>query len=112
MTRLLRATALVVVVIGVPSISSAQPPSPGKDIREEVVAGDAAETPPHTAQQMSEKERMGGMQGMACTCPSALQGAAGILILALSAVVAASAAATLIALAVFLLRRSRRESTP
>jgi hypothetical protein len=112
MTRLLRAMALVVVVIGVPVTSSAQLPSPGEDIREEVVAADAAETPPHSGQQMSETERMGGMQGMACTCPSALHGAAGIVVLVLGAIVAASAAATLLALAVFLVRRSRRESAP
>ena len=50
---------------------------------------------------------MGSMQPMSCMCQSALQGAGGIVLLVLSTLLAGSAAAALIALTLFLLRRSR-----
>ena len=53
-------------------------------------------------------ERGGQMSGMMCTCPSALHRAGGALLAVLGAILAVSATAALIALTLFLVRRSKR----
>ena len=61
---------------------------------------------------MMQGSQTGGMPPMmTCTCPSALHGAGGIVLFALGAILTGAAAAALIALTVFLVRRSGQVPT-
>lgn len=104
--------ALLLALLGAPTLVSAQPPAeaPPPDPAQEQSMPGMPGMPEGTREgghQMGSMP-MGSMQPMTCTCPSAFGGAGGIAALVLGALVAVSAAAALIALTVFLLRRSRR----
>jgi hypothetical protein len=106
---IVRVATVLAMLIGTPVGLSAQTASPPQG---ENSAGQPPEPmpemAPHGGQGMGTMHSMGAMQPMSCMCPSALRGAGGIVLLALGTLVAGSAAAALIALTVFLVRRSRR----
>ena len=112
----LRSLLLVLLLLGTPGALWAQPAAdPREEAMEERAMPGMMEMPgmaPQGEQRMGSMPMgsmpMGSMQPMTCTCSSALRGAGGAALLVLTTLVAGSAAAALIALALFLLRRSRR----